>query len=176
MILKFRHALGVLMVALMVLAGCQEATPAKEATPTPLTVSRSDFDQLWQGYLPQLRGGKLHVGVATSLVGGGTRTDGFYNVIDVSKFRVSFIETQAALMSIAAYQIDLSGSFLSDIRRTQHVSGMYLSTSDSVQLSLPYSVSVNMPRFGSLTLEHNYRVEGSSIVFTISTTALPTGG
>lgn len=173
--MKFRHALGVLTVTLVALAGCQQATPAKESTPTPVTVSRSDFNQLWQGYLPQLRGGKLHVGVATSLVGGGTRTDGFYVVIDVSKFRVTFVETQDLLMSIAAYQIDLSDGFLSDIRRTQHVSGMYLSTSDSVQLSLPFSVSVNMSGFDSITLEHNYRVEGSSIVFTISTTAFFTG-
>ena len=116
------------------------------------------------------------MGVATSLVDGSTRTEGFYDVIDVAKFGITFVEVEGFLMSIAAYRIDLSGSFLRDMRRTKHVSGMYLSIRDLEQQSLPFSVAVNVPRLGPVTLEHNYRIEGSSIVFTIHTNAFPTGG
>ena len=158
------------MIALVVLGGCQQA-------PATITVSRTDFNQAWQSYLPTLRGGKLHVGVATSLVDGNTRTEGFYDVIDVAKFGITFVEAGGYLLSIASYRIDLSGTFLSDMHRTQHVSGMYLSIGDdSMQQSLPFSVAVNAPRLGFVTLEHNYSIERSSIVFTIHTNAFPTGG
>lgn len=169
------RALGVLVVSLVALVGCQQATPVKEPEPASPTVSRDDFNKFWQGYLRIFSGAKLHFGVSVGLIGGGVRNSGFFEVIDASDFRVSFIESDGFLLSAAAYSVPLSTT-IGDVRDAVHVSGAYISTNESVRVSLPYSLSATLPGFGSLMLEHNYRLEGSSLVFVIITNALPTGG
>ena len=61
-------AVAGLAAALIILTACQQATPPQQPTqpaqPAPRTISEAAFNQLWEGYLPLLRGARLSLNVA----------------------------------------------------------------------------------------------------------------
>ena len=170
--MKKMIGLAVLAAAAVLLVACPAAAPPVKETPTVPTVSREDFNKFWQVYLRQFHGAKIHFSAFVGLRGGAQRNFGFYHVIDSSLFRVGFIEGEGFLASTAAYRISLRA--YGEIRNAVHVSNAQLSTNDQVLVQIPFSVSATLPGFGSLTVKHNYRLEGYDLVFTIITTAFPT--